>query len=135
MFVNPITRGILVSAGSIPVKRNPNRTPDTIDPGSVPTSQADLFHDSFLALSRGQVLGVFPEGTSYTEPCIVQIMSGAAWAAAEYAKWQRRGSAASKDRGLIIVPVGIVYTDKARYRSRVSGILALVTPISIYYDL
>ncbi|KAG5219396.1 acyltransferase [Salix suchowensis] len=96
MFANPITRAILVSAGSIPVKRNPNRTPDA-DAGSAPasktSSQADLFHDSFLALSRGQVLGVFPEGTSYTEPSIAQIMSGAAWAAAEYAKWQRCGGA------------------------------------------
>ncbi|KDQ23397.1 hypothetical protein PLEOSDRAFT_1049000 [Pleurotus ostreatus PC15] len=128
MFVNPITRAILVSAGSIPVKRNPNRTPDA-DAGSASASktpsQADLFHDSFLALSRGQVLGVFPEGTSYTEPRIAQIMSGAAWAAAEYAKWQRRGradKATSGDRGLVIVPVGIVYTDKAKYRSRVTGL-------------
>ncbi|KAL4263369.1 Phospholipid/glycerol acyltransferase domain-containing protein [Pleurotus pulmonarius] len=117
MFVNPVTRAILVSAGSIPVKRNPNRTPD-VDASLAPTSQADLFHDSFLALSQGQVLGVFPEGTSYTEPCIAQIMSGAAWAAVEYAKWQRGGGATSKVRGLVIVPVGIVYTDKARYRSR-----------------
>ncbi|KAF7419297.1 hypothetical protein PC9H_001884 [Pleurotus ostreatus] len=128
MFANPITRAILVSAGSIPVKRNPNRTPDA-DAGSASASktpsQADLFHDSFLALSRGQVLGVFPEGTSYTEPRIAQIMSGAAWAAAEYAKWQRRGradKATSGDRGLVIVPVGIVYTDKAKYRSRVTGL-------------
>ncbi|KAJ8501720.1 hypothetical protein ONZ45_g12051 [Pleurotus djamor] len=124
MFVNPITRAILVSSGSIPVKRNPNKTADSqtlVANGNGKTlsvtSNQELFKDSFVALAKGKVLGVFPEGTSYTEPCMAQLMSGAAWAAVEYEKWRGKGS--DGGNGLRVVPVAIVYTDKSKYRSRV----------------
>ncbi|KAK1233125.1 hypothetical protein PQX77_003765 [Marasmius sp. AFHP31] len=115
------------SSGAIPVKRNPNRGSETADSKMV--SQSDLFVSTSRALSRGQVIGVFPEGTSYTQPDIVQIMSGAAWAAVEYLKWERgranangkneASASSSKAEKLVIVPVAIVYTDKSRYLSRV----------------
>jgi glycerol-3-phosphate O-acyltransferase/dihydroxyacetone phosphate acyltransferase len=64
-----------------------------------------------------QVIGVFPEGTSYTEPAIAQILSGAAWAALEFMRSQHAGG---KVESVAIIPVGIVYTDKSKFRSRVS---------------
>lgn len=50
------------------------------------------------------------------------LKDGASWAALEYARWE--ATTKSKDsedaKGLVIVPVGIMYTDKCEYQSRVS---------------
>lgn len=134
MFANPITRTILSSSGAIPVRRNPNngngstsgRT-DAVTNGGA--SQSSLFRETSAALIKGELIGVFPEGTSYTQPSIIQVMPGAAWAAVEYARHvrDRRNDGDVKGteefcggkRDLVIVPVGIVYTDKSRYRSRI----------------
>jgi hypothetical protein len=65
-----------------------------------------------------RVIGIFPEGTSYTEPCIVQVKEGAAWVALEYSRWMReRGD--RDGQTIKIIPVGIAYTDKTQYLSRV----------------
>lgn len=105
------------------------------------TSRAILFQDTSRALAANQVIGVFPEGTSYTQASIVQVLPGTAWAAIEYARYVRErgvaGRAAGdateegnskgravedmKGTGLRIIPVAIVYTDKSRYLSRVSA--------------
>jgi len=141
MFANPISRTILLSSGSIPVKRNPNngnsgqssldttKANTSSSAGSLSSHQATLFRETSTALASGHVIGVFPEGTSYTEPSIVQVMSGAAWAAVEYARWEREQEVngvnrkqREKRKGLVILPVGIVYTDKSQYQSRVSGL-------------
>ncbi|KAF8206458.1 hypothetical protein K438DRAFT_1714843 [Mycena galopus ATCC 62051] len=108
-FSVPVFGSILSSSGAIPVRRNP----DKADAG---TSNAALFAASTAALARNRVIGVFPEGTSYTEPAIVQILSGAAWAALEFMRSQH---ANGKIGSIAIIPVGIVYTDKSKFRSRV----------------
>ena len=75
---------------------------------------------------RKDVIGLFPEGTSYTEPCIVQVKDGALWAGVEYVKWkveqEKLGRVIGKGE-LVIIPTAIVYTDKSNNRSRV-GILS-----------
>ncbi|KJA21828.1 hypothetical protein HYPSUDRAFT_683762 [Hypholoma sublateritium FD-334 SS-4] len=152
MFANPLAGAILSSSGAIPVKRNPNGSsppaPPTQDPSSstcVPrappgidegATRAMLFRDTSRALAARQVVGVFPEGTSYTQAAIMQMLPGAAWAAVEYVRYvheqevdrQRedvgkgKGKAveAEIETGLRIIPVAVVYTDKSRYLSRVS---------------
>ncbi|KAE9392375.1 hypothetical protein BT96DRAFT_1000396 [Gymnopus androsaceus JB14] len=95
MFSSAVGGWVMRSSGAIPVKRNPNNTTH--------------------ALSLNKVVGVFPEGTSYTQPGIVQIMPGAARAAVEYEVWRSRNQ---QKCPVVIVPVGIVYTDKSRYQSR-----------------
>lgn len=142
MFVNPLVRLIMESSGAIPVYRNPdshrvntnantstsslNRNErEKIDAGDRSSLRANLFRDTCFALSKGQVIGVFPEGTSYTEPEIVQILPGAARVAVEYARWTSAQGDENRARtGLKIIPVGIVYTDKSSYLSRVSVILS-----------
>lgn len=74
-----------------------------------------LLRGSFEVLKSGEALALFPEGTSYTEPRILQVKDGASWAALEYAKWRKTNDA----RPAVIVPVGMVYTDKSQYRSAV----------------
>ena len=70
------------------------------------------------ALANGAAVALFPEGTSYTEPRIMQVKDGAAWAALEYTKWSKEQ--ANGAQPVRIVPTAIVYTDKSKYRSRVS---------------
>src|SRR6266576_4019255 len=142
MFVNPLVRLVMESSGAIPVYRNPNNhrvntnantSTRTLEGNETEKNDADnrsslranLFRDTCSALSKGQVIGVFPEGTSYTEPEIVQILPGAARVAVEYARWTHAQCDESKGQtGLKIIPVGIVYTDKSSYLSRVSVILS-----------
>ncbi|KAJ6531772.1 hypothetical protein B0H19DRAFT_455598 [Mycena capillaripes] len=108
-FAHPVLGPVLSSSGAIPVRRNPNKADSA-------ASNAALFDASTAALERNQVIGVFPEGTSYTEPAIAQILSGAAWAALEFMRSQHAGD---KIGSVVIVPVGIVYTNKSKFRSRV----------------
>jgi glycerol-3-phosphate O-acyltransferase/dihydroxyacetone phosphate acyltransferase len=111
LFKNPIAGAILSSSGAIPVNRNP----DTVNPTpATQTTQNSLFEATTHALARGEAIGVFPEGTSYTEPRIMQVKGGAGWAAVEYVRSRGEG------RRVVIVPVAVVYTDKSQYRSRVS---------------
>ncbi|KAF8815561.1 hypothetical protein BYT27DRAFT_7193306 [Phlegmacium glaucopus] len=154
LFANPIAGAILSSSGAIPVRRNPNNGaapphPAVPSPSEAPHSdpsspknattkanvspevsfRSALFGDTSKALASNQVVGVFPEGTSYTQSSIVQIMSGAGWAAVEYARyvhehnnlWSQNGHGEGKETntGLKIMPVAVVYTDKSQYQSRI----------------
>lgn len=108
LFANPTISYVLTSAGNIPVDR---KTKD----------RQKLFAGTLEALSRGAAVALFPEGTSYTEPRIMQVKDGAAWAALEYTKWLREPGHVGEP--VVIVPSAIVYTSKTKYRSRVSPAL------------
>ncbi|THH09127.1 hypothetical protein EW145_g2233 [Phellinidium pouzarii] len=125
LFKNPVSRFILRSAGTIPVARSrlpvDNETHKHVSSnGSKKESDAEkkqemLFKATYNDLASGGALAIFPEGTSYTMPHIVQVKQGAARAALGFAKWAlERGSSSI----VSVVPVGIVYTDKSKYRSR-----------------
>ena len=104
-MAHPVAKYILSSAGNIPVDRKSK-------------DRRKLFQGTFDTLSEGQAVALFREGTSYTEPRIMQVKDGAAWAALEYTKWATEtGHSGDAVR---IVPVSIVYTNKSKYRSRVS---------------
>ncbi|KAF9520307.1 hypothetical protein BS47DRAFT_1335910 [Hydnum rufescens UP504] len=107
LFGHPLAKSILLNAGNIPVDRK------------VRDNQV-LFRGTFQALAAGEVVAIFPEGTSYTEPRIMQIKDGVSWTALEYFKWLQGPEGGNAYSGeLVIVPVSLVYTDKARYRSSV----------------
>ncbi|KAF8608633.1 hypothetical protein BDV93DRAFT_518712 [Ceratobasidium sp. AG-I] len=107
LFKNPVAKFILTSSGVLPVDRK-NKDNQV------------LFKSTFDALAHAEVVGVFPEGTSYTEPRIMQVKDGVAWSALEYMKWNRTKAQAGESRptqDAVVIPVGIVYTDKGKYRS------------------
>lgn len=105
---------VLYSTGNIPVDRkNKDR-------------QA-LFRGTIDALSHGNAVALFPEGTSYTEPRIMQVKDGAAWAALEYNKWTKANPELASQDPLVIVPCAIVYTNKSKYRSH-------VRPVDMFID-
>ncbi|KAF8893430.1 hypothetical protein BD779DRAFT_1609793 [Infundibulicybe gibba] len=104
LFANPIVRYILYSSGNIPVDRKSK-------------DRQVLFKGTFEALSKGNAVALFPEGTSYTEPRIMQVKDGAAWASLEYAKWLKENPDKASSQDVTIIPAAIVYTNKSKYRS------------------
>lgn len=106
-------RQILLSSGNIPVERKSQ-------------DRQVLFRGTFEALSKGYAVALFPEGTSYTEPRIMQIKDGAAWAALEYTKYAKENpDKCTTMQDVMVVPAAIVYTNKSKYRSRVSDVVFL----------
>lgn len=106
LFKNPILAKILYTSGVIPVDRGAK-------------DNHKLFAGTFKALSDAKCVALFPEGTSYTMPRIVQVKDGASWAVLEYMKWVQDGKAPSGAEEALIIPVGITYTNKSKYRSSV----------------
>lgn len=75
------------------------------------------------ALARNECIGVFPEGTSHTEPHIIALKDGTSWAALEYLRYLQgteENKGAKDGKPAIIIPVGIAYVNKSKYRSRVA---------------
>ncbi|KAH9932642.1 glycerol-3-phosphate-acyltransferase [Fomitopsis serialis] len=118
LFANPVAGYILTSAGNIPVDRKAK-------------DRRQLFGGTFKTLARSEAVAVFPEGTSYTEPRIVQVKDGAAWAALEYAKWAQEnpGKVRPGAERARIVTAAIVYTNKTKYRS--NAIMEYGPPIDV----
>ena len=115
LFANPVMKYILLSSGNIPVERKSkdNRV---------------LFKGTFDVLSKGEAVALFPEGTSYTEPRIMQVKDGASWSALEYMKWAKENPDKAVKEELTVVPAAIVYTNKSKYRSQV-----IIEYASIYF--
>lgn len=98
-------RPFLNLAGAIPVYRRH-------DPGVDPAKNVETFAMSWELLARGGVLALFPEGVSHSEPELQPLKTGAARIALEAEK--HRGPL-----GVRILPVGLVYDAKHKFRSRV----------------
>jgi hypothetical protein len=96
---------LLLVAGALPVYRRQ-------DPGSKVSRNLDTFARCHAELSRGAAVALFPEGTSHNRPHRLPLKTGAARIALEAEA--RRGPL-----GLRVLPVGLVYEDKSRFRSRV----------------
>ncbi|WVR07618.1 hypothetical protein IAU60_004660 [Kwoniella sp. DSM 27419] len=109
LFKNPAVGALLRNAGNIAVDRK-NK------------NNQKLFRGTFEALALGECIGVFPEGTSHTEPHMIPLKDGASWAALEYIRYLRgteENGGPKKGKKAIVIPVGIAYVDKSKYRSRV----------------
>src|SRR6185436_8037445 len=95
---------LLTRCGVIPI----NRVKD--DPKAM-RSVADTFEACYRVLEHGEAIGIFPEGITYDDSQLKEIKSGAARMALELE--QRH----SGKLGLNIVPVGLTFSAKERYRS------------------
>jgi glycerol-3-phosphate O-acyltransferase/dihydroxyacetone phosphate acyltransferase len=83
----------------------------------------DTFDAAIQALHRGEVVQIYPEGQSHSEPGLTQLKTGAAriaLQAEERAGWKL---------GLTIVPVGLTYQRKHRFRG--SALLTAGQPIPV----
>ncbi|WVQ66895.1 uncharacterized protein L199_005086 [Kwoniella botswanensis] len=109
LFKNPAVGALLRNAGNIAVDRKTK-------------NNQMLFRGTFEALALGESIGVFPEGTSHTEPHMIPLKDGTSWAALEYVRYLKgteENAGPKKGRKAVVIPVGIAYVDKRKYRSRV----------------
>ncbi|KAI8076551.1 uncharacterized protein B0P05DRAFT_546332 [Gilbertella persicaria] len=102
-FRIPFVGSILKAAGVLPVDTKTH-------------SNAKLFEHTLQSLDQGAVVALFPEGTSYTAPNHLPFKDGISWASFEYLT-QLADRQDPEQTSISIIPVGITYTTKNRWRS------------------
>jgi glycerol-3-phosphate O-acyltransferase/dihydroxyacetone phosphate acyltransferase len=112
-------RPLLAFGGAIPVHRA--RDADGVGAGR----NVDAFAACFAHLRDGGAIGIFPEGEASDEAHLLPIRTGAARIAL--------GAHSRGAMGLRIVPVGLIYEDKQRARSR--AYVRVGDPIELDSDL
>ena len=110
LFEHRALARFLQRIGVVPLLRTQDVSPSAQGTGSLVRNDASLDHVS-NALQRGEVVVIFPEGTSHDAPTMAPLKSGAARIALH--------AHAGGVRGLHIVPIGLVYERKERPGSRV----------------
>ncbi|HEY5610654.1 MAG TPA: 1-acyl-sn-glycerol-3-phosphate acyltransferase [Thermoanaerobaculia bacterium] len=111
-FENPLTRWFVRGAGAIPVYRRKD------DPSRVDRNE-ETFRIVKDELAKGAAIGIYPEGMSHNEPAILPLRTGTARIAL--------GAARLTDAPIRIVPIGVFYRHKTRFRS--PGMAMVGTPI------
>lgn len=105
LWEKTLLRPILALAGVIPVYRRQDEGVDT-------TKNLDTFSRCHELLARSGALGLFPEGTSHSGSRLAPIRTGAARIVLE-------AEARFGGLGIRVVPVGLIFDAKERFRSRV----------------
>lgn len=103
LFRAPVLGWLLKGLGALPVYRKQDH------PGLMAKNEGTL-DAAATALAEGRAITIFPEGKSHSEPQLSEIKTGCARIAL---KAVRAGATPR------IVPVGITYAQKHRFRSRV----------------
>ncbi len=103
IFSIPVIGWMARAAGAIPVYR-------AVD-GADTSRNQDMFREVHAALGRGEAVCLFPEGLSHNRPGLQPLKTGAA----------RMALGAEAERnfrlGVRVVPIGMTYRDKTRFRS------------------
>jgi 1-acyl-sn-glycerol-3-phosphate acyltransferase len=110
LFASTIGRIVLNGIGAIPVYRRH-------DDLSAVARNEETFRAAREALAGGAAIGVFPEGISHGNPSLVPMRTGAARIALE--------TALALGHAFPIVPVGLTYRAKTRFRSKALAFAAL----------
>jgi glycerol-3-phosphate O-acyltransferase/dihydroxyacetone phosphate acyltransferase len=105
----PILAQILSAARSIPVHRRQD-APAGAAPGAV-AGNDETFARCHEALAEGGSIALFPEGISHNEPALQPLKTGAARIVLE-------AEAKFGPLGTRIVPVGLTFDERGRFRSR-----------------
>ena len=105
LFRNPLVSRFLAACGAIPVYRRQD-DPDKMD------RNAEAFAACFQALERGDLIGIYPEGTTHAERRVQRIKTGAARIALDY-------QAAGRGAPLRLIPVGLTFEARKAFRGRV----------------
>ena len=103
LFRMPVLGQIMRGMDALPIFRKQDGPGDTTKNEGTLTASVD-------ALVQGRAITLFPEGKSHSEPQLAELKTGAARIALE---------AARKGAPVKLVPVGITYEAKNRFKSRV----------------
>jgi 1-acyl-sn-glycerol-3-phosphate acyltransferase len=104
LFRNPLIARLLVALGVIPVYRKAD-DPDRVD------RNREMFAACHEAFARGRLIAIYPEGTTHSEAHVQRIRAGAARIALGYE--------AHATGRLTVVPVGLSFEPRKRFRGRV----------------
>ena len=107
----PILSGLLELLGAIPVLHREEHGPDADNGGA--------FERVDDILADGNCVAIFPEGISHTDSRLARLKTGAARMALH--------AAAHRETDVAIVPFGLTYLDRHRFRSQV--LLHFAAPI------
>ena len=99
----PILSRLLEALGAIPVLRREEHGPDADNQGA--------FERVDDVLAGGGCVAIFPEGISHTDSRLATLKTGTARMALQ--------AAAHRDTDVAIVPFGLTYLDRHRFRSQV----------------
>ncbi len=115
LFRMPLVGTVVRALGSIPVHRRQDHADMT--------RNRETFARVWSELSRGGAVALFPEGTSHDDPALRPFKTGAARLALGATAMAKPGTA------VVIVPAGLYYTAKRRFRSSV--LLSFGRPIAV----
>ena len=90
------------------------------DAGSDPSQNRETFETARAVLARGGAIGIFPEGTSHSDPQLRPLKTGAARIAVGAAAalgGEGGGGGGGGAAPLVIVPAGLYYRAKRTFRS------------------
>jgi 1-acyl-sn-glycerol-3-phosphate acyltransferase len=102
LFSDASVGWLVRGSGSIPIYR-------AVDDPAQTARNEEMFQAVFAALVGGSAVGLFPEGTSHSAPALAPLKTGAARIAL--------GAAAAAGGAFPIVPVGLSFRAKERFRS------------------
>lgn len=104
LFEVPVFGPVMHALGMLPAYRRED------DPSKVGRNM-DTLADAAGILTEGDVLGIFPEGKTHDAPKVEMVKSGASRIAMQAVE---KGT-----KGLKVVPIGLSYEEKERFRSAV----------------
>ncbi|CAI5712116.1 unnamed protein product [Hyaloperonospora brassicae] len=135
LFSHPIAAFVLRKFGAVPVYR-PRRSEATLadvdsdkSPEELEAANRAMFEHTWHVLAGGNVMVLFPEGTSYTAPKMLSLRTGVMRVATGFAKHY--------DQSIPIVPLGLNYFNKDRFRSQMTldfGPCMTITPAMVHSD-
>ncbi|CAI5725946.1 unnamed protein product [Peronospora effusa] len=135
LFSNPIASFVLKRFGAVPVyrpRRNENSLADVdsdMTPEELEAANRTMFQYTWRVLDGGNVMVLFPEGTSYTAPKMLSLRTGVVRMATGFAKHY--------DKPIPIVPLGLNYFNKDHFRSQVTlefGPPMIITPDMVQHE-
>lgn len=103
LFENAVLRFFLTRLQAVPVSRRQDHKGSAVD-------NSKAFDVLFQVLADGAAMGIFPEGVSHQDADLSTFKTGPARIALG-------AKAAYTDRPICIVPVGLYYTNRNRFRS------------------
>lgn len=115
LFRSPLLRIFLRIAAAVPVRRRMDHADKKVD-------NSEMFDVMYEVLAAGRATGIFPEGISHDRSQLAPLKTGAA----RIALGVRRKH---PDTRVYIVPTGLVYFDRHRFRSNV--LIQFGAPIEI----
>ena len=104
LFRNPLLARFLAALGVIPIYRKAD-DPDKMD------RNTEMFAACDETFDRGRLIAIYPEGVTRSEAHLQRIKTGAAWIALGYE--------AHAPGRLTVVPVGLSFEARRRFRGRV----------------